>query len=111
MSKMTLMSAQLEAYFQHDLWLDNARQANAMAQRLDQGFRGIKGVEMLDETVSNMFFCKMPKAMINSLLDQGFYFYTDRWGENVVRLVTNFTTQEADVDALINAAKQWASTQ
>ena len=111
MSKMTLMSAQLEAYFKHDLWLDNARQANAMAQRLDQGFRGIKGVEMLDETVSNMFFCKMPKAMINSLLDQGFYFYTDRWGENVVRLVTNFTTQEADVDALINAAKQWASTQ
>jgi threonine aldolase len=53
----------------------------------------------------------MPKAMINSLLDQGFYFYTERWGENVVRLVTNFTTQEADVDALINAAKQWASTQ
>ena len=108
MSKMTLMSAQLEAYFKDDLWLHNARQSNAMAKRLDQGFREIPGVEMLDETVSNMFFCKMPKAMIEHLFAQGFYFYTDRWGENVVRLVTNFTTTKADVDALINAAKSFS---
>ena len=107
MSKMSLMSAQLEAYLKQDLWLNNARQANAMALRLDQGLRSINGIDMLGETVSNMFFCKMPKAMIDSLLNQGFYFYSNRWGENVVRLVTNFTTKEADVDGFIKAAKQW----
>ena len=107
MSKMSLMSAQLEAYLKQDLWLNNARQANAMALRLDQGLRAINGIDMLGETVSNMFFCKMPKAMIDSLLNQGFYFYSNRWGENVVRLVTNFTTKEADVDGFIKATKQW----
>ena len=111
MSKMSLMSAQLEAYLKQDLWLNNARQANAMALRLDQGLRSIKGIEIQGDTLSNMFFCKMPKAMIDSLLGQGFYFYSDRWGENVVRLVTNFTTQEADVDCLIAAAKKWALMQ
>lgn len=107
MSKMSLMSAQLEAYLKQDLWLNNARQANAMALRLDHGLRAIKGIEIQGNTAANMLFCKMPRAMIDSLLDQGFYFYSDRWGENLVRLVTNFTTQEADVDSLIAAAKQW----
>ena len=110
MSKMSSMSAQLEAYLKQDLWLNNARQANAMALRLGQGLRSISGVEILGDTVSNMFFCTMPRTMIDSLLNQGFYFYSDRWGENVVRLVTNFTTKEADVDCFISAAKKLVKT-
>ena len=110
MSKMSSMSAQLEAYLKQDLWLNNARQANAMALRLGQGLRSISGVEILGDTVSNMFFCTMPRTMIDSLLNQGFYFYSDRWGENVVRLVTNFTTKEADVDCFISAAKKLLKT-
>ena len=110
MSKMYLMSAQLDAYFKQDLWLNNARHANAMALRLDQGFRTIEGVEMQGKTASNMFFCKLPKVMIDGLLEQGFYFYSDRWGENIVRLVTSFATNETDVDYFISAAKKLAKT-
>lgn len=110
MSKMRLLSAQLDAYLAQDLWLNNARHANTMARRLDQGLRTIAGVEIQGTTVSNMFFCKLPKAMIEGLLEQGFYFYSDRWGENIVRLVTSFATQEADVDGFIKAAKKLAST-
>ena len=46
--------------------------------------------------------------MIKDLLAQGFYFYSDRWGKNIVRLVTNFSTREVDVDHFIAAAKALA---
>ncbi|MFT5069330.1 MAG: threonine aldolase, partial [Candidatus Paceibacteria bacterium] len=42
--------------------------------------------------------------------EQGFYFYSDRWGENIVRLVTSFATNETDVDYFISAAKKLAKT-
>jgi threonine aldolase len=105
MSKMRLLAAQLDAYLTDDLWLVNARQANVMAVRLDHGLRTIEGVEILGVTQANMLFCKLPRLVIDGLLDQGFYFYSDRWDTDVVRLVTNFTTQNADVDSLIDAVK------
>jgi threonine aldolase len=108
LSKMRLVSAQIEAYLKQDLWLDNARHANAMALRLDQGLRAIEGIEIQGDTRSNMFFCKMPSAIIEGLLEQGFYFYSDRWGKNIVRLVTSFATQATDVDHFISAAKALA---
>ncbi len=45
-SKMRFLSAQLEAYFADDLWLRNARHANAMAGRLAEGLAGLPGVEL-----------------------------------------------------------------
>jgi threonine aldolase len=111
MSKMRLLAAQLDAYLTDDLWLVNARQANIMAVRLDNGLRSIEGLEIQGTTQSNILFCKLPRPIIDGLLAQEFYFYSDRWGENVVRLVTNFTTKEADVDSLIDAVKLLAKSQ
>tara|TARA_B110000977_G_C10684351_1_gene340867 strand:- start:25 stop:555 length:531 start_codon:yes stop_codon:yes gene_type:complete len=105
MSKMRLLAAQLDAYLTDDIWLVNARQANAMAVRLDNELRTIEGVEIQGVTQANMLFCKLPRPVIDGLLDQGFYFYSDRWDVDVVRLVTNFTTQNEDVDSLIDAVK------
>jgi len=110
MSKMRLLAAQLDAYLADDLWLVNARQANAMAVRLDHGLRSIEGLEIQGTTQSNILFCKLPRPIIDGLLAQGFYFYSDRWDTDVVRLVTNFTTQNADVDGLIDAVKLLAKS-
>ncbi len=46
-SKMRFVSVQLEALLARDLWLRNARHANAMAQRLAEGVRAVHGVEIL----------------------------------------------------------------
>lgn len=46
-SKMRFVSVQLEALLAKDLWLRNARHANAMAQRLAAGVRETDGVEIL----------------------------------------------------------------
>ncbi|MDB6141577.1 MAG: ltaA [Pseudomonas sp.] len=105
-SKMRLLSAQIEAYLDNDLWLNNARQANAMAKRLETGLGAINGVHQHGVAQANILFCQLPQPMIDGLLAQGFRFYHDRWGQGVVRLVTSFATTVADVDHFIAAAQR-----
>ncbi|WP_423195989.1 MULTISPECIES: threonine aldolase family protein [unclassified Cupriavidus] len=100
-SKMRFLSAQIDAYLENDLWLRNARQANAMAKRLADGIRHLDGVEILDGAEANILFCRLPDATIKGLLAAGFRFYAERWGPGVVRFVTSFATQQADVDHLV----------
>ena len=107
-SKMRILSAQMQAYLTHDLWLRNARQANAMAKRLAQGLQTIDGVELMGVQESNIMFCRLPLPMIDTLLGQGFGFYHDRWGEGVVRIVTSFAHTERDIDYFLAAARQVA---
>ena len=111
MSKMRLMAAQMDAYLTDDLWLNNARHANQMAARLDEGLRAIVGVEIQGQTQSNILFCKLPRATIDGLFAQGFRFDSDRWDNNVVRLVTNFITQTSDVDHLLHGVRKLAATE
>ena len=108
-SKMRLLACQMEAYLKDDLWLRNARHANAMAKRLHDGLEKIDGIEFTAPVDANMLFPHIPKAVIDALHDDGFHFYDDRWDDNVVRLVTAFNTPEADVDAFIAAAGRHAS--
>lgn len=104
-SKMRLLSAQMEAYLHDDLWLKNARQANAMAARLAAGMQGLPGVTLQGPADANILFCQLPAAAIDGLLEQGFRFYHDRWGPGVVRLVTSFATQARDVDHFLAALR------
>jgi len=100
-----LLSAQLEAYLDNDLWLRNARQANAMAARLAAGMQGLPGVALQGTVDANILFCQLPAQAIEGLLADGFRFYHDRWGPGVVRLVTSFATQEQDVDHFLSALR------
>ncbi|MDJ0335284.1 low specificity L-threonine aldolase [Salinibacterium sp. G-O1] len=102
-SKMRFQSAQLDAYLTNDLWLSNARHANAMAARLALGLQSIPGASVVGTPRSNMFFATLPEVMIASLLSDGFVFHHDRWEPGRVRFVTAFSTTEADVDELIAA--------
>jgi threonine aldolase len=107
-SKMRFMSAQLVAYLDDDLWLRNARRANAIATRLAQGLGVIPGVRMLHPVQANELFVVMPEGMVAGLLAEGFGFY--RWSSRVegsataIRLVTSFATEPAAAEALIAAA-------
>ena len=108
-SKMRFLSAQLHAYLDDDLWLRNARHANAMAARMAEGLAALDGVSILYPVQANEIFAHLPEATIQGLLGQGFQFY--RWGAEAageVRLVTAFNTLPADVDALLGAARALA---
>jgi threonine aldolase len=107
-SKSRFIAAQFEAYFADDLWLDNARHSNAMAQRLASAMRASKTVRLAWEPQANEVFAVMAKDKMASLNESGAAFYP--WGarygflgeinenETLCRFVTSFATTEEEVD-------------
>jgi threonine aldolase len=109
-SKMRFLSAQLDAYLEGDLWLKNARHANAMAKRLAEGLMVLPGANLAHPVEANEIFVDLPETAIRGLNADGFQFY--RWlGEDKtrLRLVTAHDTKEADVAAFIASAKRHAA--
>lgn len=108
MSKLRFVSAQLIAYLENELWLKNARHANAMALRMEQGLKSVAGAKVLHPVEANELFVVLPEETAKSLELQGFDFY--RWPLHApdsgasIRLVTCFATTSADVDDFIAAA-------
>ncbi len=108
-SKMRFLSAQLEAYLARDLWLRNARHANAMAARLAEGLAAIPGVSLAHPVEANEIFPVLPSPARDGLRADGFEFYD--WpdaGPDGVRLICAFDTAEADVEAFLASARRHA---
>ena len=103
-SKMRLLSAQMQAYLDGDLWLRNARQANAMARRLAAGMEGLPGVALQGRADANILFCRLPAAAIDSCWRRASA-STMTAGARIVRLVTSFATREQDVDHFLSALR------
>jgi len=108
LSKLRFLSAQLLAYFEHELWLKNARHANAMATRLAQGLKAMADARLLHAVDANELFVELPEYIVAALETQGFKFY--RWPLNIaasgvtIRLVTSYATPSAAVDEFVAAA-------
>ncbi|MFI6643980.1 threonine aldolase family protein [Streptomyces sp. NPDC050504] len=104
-SKMRFVSAQFEALLAGDLWLRNARHANAMAQRLAEGVRSVDGVEILYPVQANAVFARLPHDVSLRLQKRfRFYFWDEAAGD--VRWMCSFDTTEDDVDAFLLALKE-----
>jgi threonine aldolase len=103
---MRFAAAQLDAYLADDLWLHNARHANAMTARLEEGLKSIPGTRLAGTPEANILFCRLPQQVIDGLLDQGYDFYHGRWEPGVVRFVTSFATTTGDVDELVHAVRR-----
>ena len=102
-SKMRFLSAQLEAYFTDDLWLNNARAANRAGTRLANGLTAA-GVELAVPAQANLVFPKLAATNVAALRAAGFEFLDWPWlGDDVVRLVCGFSTSDESVDRLIGA--------
>ena len=98
-SKMRFLSAQFEAYLADDLWLRNARRANALAQRLAAGLP-----DVLRPVEANIVFVRLAPEAAASLQEQGFLFYDwPVFGADAYRLVVGFDSTEEEVDALVRA--------
>jgi len=110
-SKMRFLSAQLLAYLSDDVWLDNARHANTMAEALAQGLRTTPGARVLHPVHANEIFVELPEKTVVGLESAAFKFY--RWPLHrsdhgiAIRLVTSYMTQRQDVEAFIAAARHW----
>ena len=95
-SKMRYISAQFSAYLADDLWLRNAQHANQMAQLLAEQCAVIPGVEIPRSVQANAVFARIPRAVIEAL-QHDYFFYL--WDEptNEVRWMTSFDTTADDI--------------
>jgi threonine aldolase len=107
-SKMRFLAAQFNALLADDLWLSNARHANAMASRLAAGLGEVSGVEVVYPVQSNAVFARLDPAHI-ARLQQDWTFHL--WDEttSVVRWMSAFDTQESDIDAFLKDIAATAS--
>ncbi len=114
-SKMRFVSAQLLALLDGDLFLRNARHANAMAARLRRRMEvgvadgSIRGVRFTQPTQANAVFASLPPGVADRLRER-FRFYDWDASTGEVRWVCSFDTQPEDVDAIVaEAARLTAS--
>ena len=101
-SKGRFLAAQLLAMLENDMWLTNARSANAAAQIIADAAAG----RLLYPVQANEIFLRLTPAEAAALRAQGFDFYDwgvvdDDW--SAARLVTSWQHTEADVTPLARA--------
>jgi len=97
LSKGRYMAAQVLAMLKDDLWLENARAANAAAQVIARS----AGSRLLQPVEANEVFVRLTQAEATKLRAQGFDFYD--WGPDQARLVTSWQHGEADVRPIADA--------
>ena len=103
-SKMRLQTAPWLALLKDGLWLDNARHANRMAQRLADGLSEIDGVELMHPVEANGVFVHLPEAIQARLRAKGWQFYTFV-PPTGCRLMCAWDTQPETVDRLLGDLK------
>ncbi|MCA3556451.1 low specificity L-threonine aldolase [Aestuariivirga sp.] len=115
LSKSRYLGAQMTAYLDGGLWLENARRANALARRLAKGLAARGKVRIPNPVQANEVFAVMPKAMFDRLQAKGAKFHD--WMPNSLgdaiaadeifaRFVLSFATPEEEVDAFVKLVAQ-----
>ncbi|WP_208378791.1 threonine aldolase family protein [Cumulibacter soli] len=99
-SKMRFVAAQVVAMLTGELWLRNARHANAMASRLADGVRAVRGVRLAVGQVTNSVYAHLPDAVLDRISAEVSIHIWDRQS-GVIRLMTSYATTPQDVDRFI----------
>ena len=97
LSKGRMLAAQILAMLEDGLWLDNARAANAAAQRLAEAAPR----RLAYPVEANELFLRATDEEAASLRGQGFDFY--EWGPGQLRFVTSWDSDPQSVDRLAAA--------
>ena len=97
LSKGRMLAAQILALLDDDLWLANARAANAAAQTLAQAAPG----RLVYPVEANEIFLRVTADEAAQLRAQGFDFYD--WAAGEIRLVTSWDQHGEAVDKLAAA--------
>ena len=99
LSKGRYLGSQLLAMLEGDVWLDNARAANAAAQALAEAC----GSRLVHPVEANELFVRMTPPEAAALRGQGFDFYD--WASGEIRLVTSWDQDMGAVARLAAAIR------
>ena len=112
LSKHRFIAAQFLAYLADDRWLELARHANTIADRLAQQLIAF-GLKPVWPVEANLVFIVLPRALDTRLKAAGANYYV-RNSESLdigpdkvlVRLVTSFATADEDIERFVNLCKK-----
>ncbi|WP_156681617.1 threonine aldolase family protein [Sphingomonas profundi] len=97
LSKGRFLAAQIHALLADDLWLANARAANAGAARI----AAAAGARLIHRVEANEVFLRLSATEAAGLRARGFAFHD--WAEGEARFVVSWNQTEADIAALCAA--------
>lgn len=110
-SKGRFLSAQMLAYLDDNVWLENARRANGLAQLLGKGLAQSNSIRLSNPVDANEVFAVMPRKMFDVLQGKGARFYD--WpveglaaDEVHCRFVLSFATPKADVEKFLTVTRE-----
>lgn len=104
-SKQRYFSAQWQAYFADDLWLELARQSHACCRRLAEVMNETHSIERLVDPAVNELFVRMPHDVAKTLRAAGAQFYdwvqpADAFAGEARRFLTSWETTDAQLSQL-----------
>lgn len=108
-SKMRFISAPWLGILENDVWLNNARHANQMAQRLYQRVKNLKNVRVMFEPEANGVFLDLDKPVREELWARGWKFYSFI-GARGCRFMCSWDLQPDTVDRLCDDIEELCSS-
>lgn len=100
-SKMRFVSAQLNAQLENGLWREIATHSNSMARALSDGISWIDGADLAQEVGANIVFVSLEidaARRLVAFLEPHAPLLFEAGDAGVIRLVTSWDTEIADVD-------------
>ena len=106
LAKGRLLGVQFAAILQDDLWLQTARHANELAQRLAAALTAM-GVPLYAASPTNQVFPIFTNAQVEALQQNFSFEFIARVDENhsAIRFVTSWATRPEDVETLLEAVR------
>ncbi|MCG6186427.1 threonine aldolase family protein [Maribellus maritimus] len=108
-SKMRFIGAQFLAYFENDLWKQNASHSNNMARLLKNELAKIPEIKITQPVEANGVFAIVPSEIIAPLKER-FFFYMWNDAMSEVRWMTSFDTTEEDIYEFTGLIKNMLSS-
>ncbi len=105
-SKMRFLAAQWLGLLSGGKWLEYARHANTMAERLYSQLGQVAAVKLLFPREGNAVFAKIPEPIVARLYELGWRFYTDVGPGGGARLMCSWDTTEDDVDRFMEDVRK-----
>lgn len=107
LAKGRLLGVQFAAILQDDLWLQTARHANELAQRLAAALTAM-GVPLYAASPTNQVFPIFTNAQVEALRQDFSFEFIARVDEDhsAIRFVTSWATRPEDVETLLEAVRR-----
>jgi len=107
-SKMRFISGQFLAYFENELWKQNASHANRMAKLLESELKSIPQVQITQKVEANGVFAIIPPQIVPQLQEKYFFYMWDEF-QSEARWMCSFDTQEEDIYQFVALIKSLVS--